>query len=180
MRLASALIGRARALLIARQLTRFAECGDNVEIERGFRGHALENVRIGNDIYLGYECTLFGFGGITIGDGSILGHRVEIQTRNHHFDGEDLATLPYDSTYVHRPVTIGRYVWVGSNVLIVPGVTIGDGAVVAMGAVVTRDVPPNAIVGGNPAAIIRHRNAARFEELDRAQRGYMKMSRRRG
>nr|WP_274379079.1 hypothetical protein [Streptococcus sp. S784/96/1] len=50
---------------------------------------------------------------------------------------------------------IGRKVWVGEGVKIMPGVTIGDNALLASGAVVTKDVPANAIVGGNPAKLIR-------------------------
>lgn len=55
------------------------------------------------------------------------------------------------------PVRIGHDVWIGAAALVLDGVTIGTGAVVAAGAVVTRDVPPYAIVAGNPARIIRHR-----------------------
>lgn len=54
-------------------------------------------------------------------------------------------------------IVIGNDVWVGYNATIMPGVTVGDGAIVATQAVVTRDVPPYAIVGGNPATIIRKR-----------------------
>ncbi|MGM1299845.1 DapH/DapD/GlmU-related protein, partial [Enterobacter hormaechei] len=54
-----------------------------------------------------------------------------------------------------KPVTIGDNVWIGGRAIINPGVTIGDNAVIASGAVVTKDVPANAVVGGNPAKIIK-------------------------
>ena len=53
------------------------------------------------------------------------------------------------------PITIGENVWIGCRALILKGVTIGDGAVVAAGAVVTKDVPANCVVAGNPAKIIK-------------------------
>lgn len=54
-------------------------------------------------------------------------------------------------------IIVGNDVWIGQNCLIRPGVTIGTGAVIASGAVVVKDVPPYAIVGGNPAKIIKYR-----------------------
>lgn len=56
-----------------------------------------------------------------------------------------------------KDTVVGHDVWIGQNAAIMPGVTIGSGAIVAAAAVVTRDVPPYAVVGGNPAAIIRMR-----------------------
>ena len=60
---------------------------------------------------------------------------------------------------------IGNDVWIGYRAMIMPGVTIGDGAVIATRAVVTKDVPPYAVVGGNPARVIRFRFSE--EEIDR-------------
>lgn len=53
------------------------------------------------------------------------------------------------------PIQIGNHVWIGARAIILKGVTIGDGVVVAAGAVVTKDVPPNTLVGGVPAKIIK-------------------------
>src|SRR5919112_1299826 len=67
---------------------------------------------------------------------------------------------PHNQTRVHLARMAGRHghdVWLGSGAIVMSGVTVGHGAVVAAHAVVTRDVPPYAIVGGNPAKVIRYR-----------------------
>lgn len=53
-------------------------------------------------------------------------------------------------------ITVGENVWIGSSVNILPGVTIGDGAIIGMGSTVTKDVPQNAIVAGNPAKVVKY------------------------
>lgn len=64
--------------------------------------------------------------------------------------------------------TVGNDVWIGYGAVIMPGVTIGNGAIIATASVVTRDVPPYAIVGGNPAALLRYRmEAGAVERLQR-------------
>ncbi|WP_308462078.1 CatB-related O-acetyltransferase [Mesorhizobium sp. INR15] len=55
------------------------------------------------------------------------------------------------------PIRIGNDVWIGRRAIILSGVTIGDGAVIGAGAVVSKDVPPYAVVVGNPAALVRYR-----------------------
>lgn len=53
------------------------------------------------------------------------------------------------------PIHIGNHCWIGCNCIVLKGVTIGDGAVVAAGSVVTKNIPPNTLVAGNPAKIIK-------------------------
>jgi maltose O-acetyltransferase len=86
---------------------------------------------------------------VTIGDRTQIGPAVQILAADHPRDPAQRAQmLEYG-----RPVTIGANVWIGAGAIILPGVTIGDDALVGAGAVVTRDVPPGAIVVGNPARI---------------------------
>ena len=66
---------------------------------------------------------------------------------------------------INKPVIIKDFVWLGSNVTIVPGVTIGEGVVVGAGSVVTKSVPNYAVIGGNPAQIIKYRDIDKFLEL---------------
>ena len=72
-----------------------------------------------------------------------------------------IATVNHDLKDRHRiihfkPVVIKRNAWIGIGAIICPGVTIGENAVIGAGAVVTKDVPDNAIVGGNPAKVIKY------------------------
>ncbi len=108
-----------------------------------------KNIAIGRDVFINSGCHFQDQGGITIGDGALIGHNVVLATINHDLDPRHGRRNHY------APIRIGAHVWIGSNATILPGVTIGDWAVVAAGAVVTRDVPPLAIVGGVPARVIR-------------------------
>jgi acetyltransferase-like isoleucine patch superfamily enzyme len=92
-----------------------------------------------------------------------IGPRVTIVTTNHNYDTGQ--SLPYDHVSISEPVLTEDCVWIGAGVCIVPGVTIREGAIVGMGAVVTRDVPAMAIVGGNPARVIKYRDEVHYHEL---------------
>ena len=108
-----------------------------------------KNLTLGKNIFINMGCRFQDTGGITIGDGSLIGHGSTLTTLDHGIDPDRRADM------VPAPVVIGRKVWLGASVTVVPGVTIGDGATVGAGAVVTKDVPDNAIVAGVPARLIR-------------------------
>lgn len=107
------------------------------------------NISVGKGVFINTGCHFLDQGGITLGDNVLLGSNVVIATVNHDFDPAARRTA------WPAPVVIGNNVWIGSSVTIVPGVTIGDGAIVAAGAVVTKDVPPNTVVAGVPARVLR-------------------------
>lgn len=87
---------------------------------------------------------------------------------SHDYDYGD--RIPYGTHFTSKQVTIDDFVWLGSDVIISGNVHIGEGAIVAIGSVVVKDVPPYAIVGGNPAKIIKYRNIEQFEKLKNEKR----------
>lgn len=107
------------------------------------------NITIGKNVFINACCNFQDQGGITIGDNSLIGHKVVLATLNHGFTPEDRGAL-YPS-----PICIGNNVWVGASATILPGITIGDNAIIAAGAVVTKDVPANTIIAGVPGKVIR-------------------------
>jgi acetyltransferase-like isoleucine patch superfamily enzyme len=113
---------------------------DSVAVFPPFYSEFGKNLTLGEDVFINIGCRFQDTGGITIGDGSLIGHGSTLTTLNHGIDPERRADM------IPSPVTIGRKVWLGAGVTIVPGVTIGDGAIVGAGSVVTRDVPANTIV----------------------------------
>lgn len=114
-----------------------------------FHTNCGKNITVGKRVFINTGCHFQDPGGITLGDGTLLGNNVVLTTMNHDFDPEKRPT-----TYP-APIVIGKNVWLGSSVTVVPGVEIGDGAIVAAGSVVTKSVPANTIVAGVPAQVIR-------------------------
>ena len=108
-----------------------------------------KNLKIGKNVFINSCCQFQDQGGITIGDGTLVGPKTVIATLNHHMDPSKRANL------FPKPVVIGKNVWIGANVTILPGVTIGDGAIIAAGAVVNKNVEANTVVGGVPAKLIK-------------------------
>lgn len=108
-----------------------------------------KNIHVGKNVFINSGCRFQDQGGITIGDGALIGHNVVLATLNHDIDPRKRSTLH------PAPIEIGKNVWIGANATVVAGISIGDGAIVAAGVVVTRDVYANTIVGGVPAKIIK-------------------------
>lgn len=108
-----------------------------------------KNLTIGENVFFNSGCKLQDQGGITIGDGTLLGHNVVLATLNHELDPEHRGDMH------PAPIRIGSNVWIGANATVLPGVTIGDGAIIAAGAVVSKSVADNTIVGGVPAKTIK-------------------------
>ncbi|MBR7958329.1 sugar O-acetyltransferase [Burkholderia cenocepacia] len=107
-------------------------------------------MKLGRNVFVNQNCTFYDLGGLEIGDDVTIGPNVSLITSGHPVE----PSRRRDGV-IAKPIVIERNVWIGAGATIIGGVTIGENAVVAAAAVVTRDVPPNTLVGGNPAKIIR-------------------------
>ena len=150
--------------------------GRNVYICSGYNISSMENIAIGDDVWIGYNCMMSGEGCLTIGSGTIISHNIEIWTQNHRYEAFDLESIPYDRKFIKKAVNIGENVWIGSKVIILPGINIGEGAVIGAGSVVTKDVPSYAVVGGNPAKLLKYRDKEQYLNLKNNDNIYLKMN----
>src|ERR1700742_1320926 len=105
------------------------------------------NIRLGDGVFLNFNCVILDVVEVVIGDRTQIGPAVQIYAADHP---RDAATRRAGLEF-GRPVRIGSDAWIGGGAIILPGVTIGDGAVIGAGSVVTRDVAPGQTVTGNPA-----------------------------
>lgn len=129
--------------------------GKNVYYEKGFRvfsGH--HNIFLGSHISLVDTLINAGntVGKVTIDDYAFFGHGVSLLARGHDYTVFNEAR---HATITERPIHIQEGAWIGSKTIILGGVTVGKHSVVAAGSIVKKDVPDYAIVGGNPAEVIK-------------------------
>ena len=126
----------------------------STEIRPPFFALLGNTIKLGKGIVLmnGFKC--MSSGGLTIEDNTLIAINCTILTNNHDFYDRPVITC--------KPVHIKKNVWIGANVTILPGVTIGENAIVGACSVVTKDVPDNAVVVGNPARVIKYLDATKF------------------
>lgn len=152
-------IREVNSLLLKGKLGSF---GRSVSINGKFTGLG-KHVFFGDNVNFNDNLVVHGSGRLVVGNYFHGGINITIITTNHRFEGA--AAIPYDKIRINKDVVIKDFVWFGDNVTVIPGITIGEGAIIAAGSVVVKDVPDLAIVGGNPAQIIRFRNRDEFMSL---------------
>ncbi|WP_425549873.1 sugar O-acetyltransferase [Celeribacter arenosi] len=122
----------------------------NALIEGQFHCTYGFNIHMETEAFMNVGCVVLDSARVEIGARSMLGPNVQIYCADHHRDPVKRGQL------IERalPVRIGADVWIGGGAIILPGVSIGDRAIVGAGSVVTKDVPADAKVAGNPARVI--------------------------
>ena len=108
------------------------------------------DISVGRNVFVNQNCTFYDLGGLDIADDVMIGPNVSIITAGHPLEPSQRRAAT-----IGKPIVIERNVWIAAGATIVGGVTVGENSVVAAGSVVTKDVPPNTLVGGNPARVIR-------------------------
>jgi len=114
-----------------------------------YTAHGTE-LRVGRNVFINQNCTIYDLGGVDIGDDVLIGPNVSIITSGHPLDPSQRR-----AGVTAAPIVIERNVWIAAGATIIGGVTLGENSVVAAGAVVTKNVPPNSLVAGVPAKVIR-------------------------
>ena len=106
-------------------------------------------ISIGKNVFINHACTFLDMGGITIGDNVLIGPKVNLVSENHPVHPSQRKYL------IGKPIVIKNNAWIGAAATILAGVTVGENSIVGAGSIVTKDVPDNIIVAGNPAKFLK-------------------------
>ena len=130
--------------------------GEGSYIAAPINGAALDQMKIGKNVYINTNCLCMARGGITIEDDVMIAANASLISNNHD---------PYDRQVLTcKPVLIQKGAWIGAGAYIMPGVSVGKYAIVAAAAVVTKDVPDYAVVAGTPAKVMKMLDPEKFEK----------------
>lgn len=138
------------------------QMGSNVAIDEHVCIKYPERLSIGMNSFIGRGCAVQASGCVEIGSDVIIGPHVKIWSSDHTFSRLDIPIHRQGHTF--GKVVIKDDVWIGTSAIILKGVTIHHGSVCAAGSVINHDVPPYAVVAGNPARVIKYRNADKIEK----------------
>ncbi|WP_044339407.1 sugar O-acetyltransferase [Rossellomorea aquimaris] len=134
--------------------------GENVWVEKPFYCDYGQNISIGKNTFINFNCTILDTNKVTIGENVLIAPNVQIYSATHPLQASERINLhhgPDEAPYrtLTKPISIGDNVWIGGNSVILPGVTIGNNAVIGAGSVVTKSIPENSVAVGNPCRVVR-------------------------
>ena len=140
------------------------EIGINVKFGKDVIISGVNKIKIGDNVHIGSGCFIRAEGGLIIKNNVIISRNVIIYTNSHNYSGD---LLPFDNTFINKPVIINKNVWIGMNVTVSPGTIIGEGAIVGLGTNVSGKIPELAIIGNERPRILKFRNPDHYYNLDR-------------
>jgi acetyltransferase-like isoleucine patch superfamily enzyme len=132
----------------------------------------VNNLQVGDYVRIGSNCFFFCKGGIQIGNNVQLSRSITIYSANHNYNGN---AIPYDDSYIDKPVIIGDNVWIGMGAQILPGVTIGEGAIIGMGAIIYKNVQPYEIVVNKSMYNLKSRDISHYIDMKDKSRLFGKL-----
>lgn len=150
---------------IKHTLPNLKACGEGCYFHGDIHVTSPGKLEVGDNVHISPGAHIDARGGVFIGDNVHIGRNLTIYSYSHNYKGD---ALPYDDTWIEKPVAIEDNVWIGMNVCIIPGVTIGEGAVIGLGTVVTMDIPALAVAGVQPTRIIKYRDKDHYCALKQA------------
>ena len=130
------------------------DLGENSVVMAPVAGAALENVKIGNNVFINSNSLLMARGGIKIEDDVMLAANVQLLSNNHDEYDRQILTC--------KEIHIKKGAWIGAGVSILPGVTVGKYAIIGAGAIVTKDVGDYEVAVGVPAKVVKTLDRDRF------------------
>lgn len=157
---------KTEIVLLEKQL--FGKTGKSIYVNPPLYVNYGRHIEIGNNFYANMDCIFLDVNRIIIGDNVMVGPRVSFFTAGHPTD----PIVRRKDLEFGLPIVVEDNVWIGGNSTILPNVTIGKNSIIAAGAVVTKDVPSNTIVGGNPAKVIRHIDSVDKMKWEKAMKIY--------
>ena len=169
---------QAQAMHVYRE--HLGHLGEHSHIRPGARFDYGVNTYIGDGSFFNFGCVFLDVCPIRIGSTVLVGNNVQFLTPTHPINVQDRINFWEGAL----PITVGNNVWIGGGAIILGGVTIGENAVIGAGSVVTKDVPANTIVAGNPARTIRtidpqqrpaHPHQYSDQEMTQAQEFYARL-----
>lgn len=156
------------AEIVRLERTLFGKAGKNLYVNPPINVDYGCHITVGDNFYANMDCIFLDVNRVTIGNNVMVGPRVGFYTAGHPI----VADIRIEDLEFGSPIVVEDNVWIGGSAVILPGVTIGKNAIVGAGAVVTKDVPANSIVGGNPAKVIRMINDQDRQKWEQAKQKY--------
>lgn len=132
-------------------------------IQQPFRVEYGQHTIVGDGCFFNYNTTILDTAPVTFGKGVLVGPNCQFITVGHPVDDPEMRAGGWEQA---KPITIGNNVWFGAGVTVLPGIEIGANCVIGAGTVVTKSVPANCVVVGNPGRVLREIDPTRAERKD--------------